>query len=128
VLDGATAAVVRDAATELDEGMDRLNRLVNDVLDVARPIRFDPAPTDINRVCADAAAAATPDGAGVVALDFAPDLPTLVTDGERLRTVLVNLVTNAHHAVADRPGAGVRLPRRPANRASGASSRRCYDG
>jgi signal transduction histidine kinase len=111
--DGATAADVRDAATDIDEEIDRLNRLVNDVLDVARPIRFDPAPTDINGVCADAAAAATPEGAGVVALDLAPNLPTLVTDGERLRTVLVNLVTNAHHAVADRPGAGVRLQTTP---------------
>ena len=56
--DGATAADVRDAATDIDEEIDRLNRLVNDVLDVARPIRFDPAPTDINRVCRDAAEAA----------------------------------------------------------------------
>jgi signal transduction histidine kinase len=107
--DGATAADVRDAAIDIDEETDRLNRLVNDVLDVARPIRFDPAPTDINRVCADAAGAATPENAGAVTLDLAPALPTLVTDGERLRTVLVNLVTNAHHAVAAKPGAGVRL-------------------
>ena len=107
--DGATAADVRDAATDIDEETDRLNRLVNDVLDVARPIRFDPAPTDINRVCADAAAAATPEHEAVVALDLAADLPTLVTDGERLRTVLVNLVTNAHHAVAAKAGAEVRL-------------------
>ena len=48
--DGASAADVRDAAKDIDEEIERLNSLVNDVLDVARPIRFDPAPTDINAV------------------------------------------------------------------------------
>ncbi len=57
--DGATAADVRDAAKDIDEEIERLNSLVNDVLDVARPIRFDPAPTDINAVCRDAVQAAS---------------------------------------------------------------------
>ena len=96
----ASHADVRDAAADIDEEIDRLNRLVTDVLDVARPIRFDSAPTDINRVCRDAAAAA---GAGnaptPVALSLDTSVPALVTDGERLRTVLVNLLTNAQHAV-----------------------------
>ena len=59
--DGASVADVRDAAKDIDEEIDRLNSLVNDVLDVARPIRFDPAPTDINAVCRAAVQAA---GAG----------------------------------------------------------------
>ena len=108
--DGASTADVRDAAKDIDEEIDRLNSLVNDVLDVARPIRFDPAPADINAVCRDAVQAA---GAGMahqaVALSLASPLPELVTDSERLRTVLVNLLTNAHHAVDGRPGAGVTL-------------------
>lgn len=113
--DGATAADVRDAAKDINEEIDRLNSLVNDVLDVARPIRFDPAATDINGVCraaVQAAGAGQPDGA--VALDLAPALPELVTDGERLRTVLVNLLTNAHHAVEGRPAPGVTVITRPA--------------
>ncbi len=107
--DGATPADVRDAAKDIDEEIDRLNRLVNDVLDVARPIRFDPEPTDINRVCSDAAAAAATGTECAVTLELAPGMPVLVTDAERLRTVLVNLLTNAQHAVAGKPGAGVRL-------------------
>jgi signal transduction histidine kinase len=102
--DSASAADVRDAAKDIDDEVDRLNSLVNDVLDVARPIRFDSAPTDINAVCRAAAQAA---GAGQSGADvtevLAPALPTLMTDGERLRTVLVNLLTNAHHAVEGRP-------------------------
>ncbi len=107
--EGATAADVRDAATDIDGEIDRLNRLVNDVLDVARPIRFDPAPTDINQVCSDAAGAIMADDGHAVTLDLAPGLPTLVTDAERLRTVLVNLLANARHAVEAKPGAAVRL-------------------
>ena len=95
--DGASAADVRDAAKDIDEEIERLNSLVNDVLDVARPIRFDPAPTDINAVCRDAvqAAARRRRGTARCTLDLAPALPDLITDSERLRTVLVNLLTNA---------------------------------
>jgi len=107
--DGATVADVRDAATDIDEEIDRLNRLVNDVLDVARPIRFDPAPTDINRVCRDAAGAVGTGDAPAVALALAAAVPSVVTDAERLRIVLVNLLTNAQHAVDARPEGTVRL-------------------
>ena len=97
---GSSESDVRDAAADIDEETDRLSRLVHDVLDVARPIRFDPTPTDVNAVCRDAAAAASVNGSpAVVTLQLAPGLPTLVTDGERLRTVLVNLLANAQHAV-----------------------------
>jgi signal transduction histidine kinase len=107
---GATAADVRDAAKDIDEEIDRLNSLVNDVLDVARPIRFDPAPADINVVCRDAVQAASAGRAnGPVSMNLAPSLPELVTDSERLRTVLVNLLTNADHAIAGRPAANVTL-------------------
>jgi len=104
----ASVTDVRDAAKDIDEEIDRLNDLVSDVLDVARPIRFDPAPTDINAVCRDAVAAAaagrmpTP-----VRLDLATQLPELVTDSERIRTVLVNLLANAGHATEGKPGATI---------------------
>jgi signal transduction histidine kinase len=108
--DGATTADVRDAAKDIDEEIDRLNNLVNDVLDVARPIRFDSAPTDINAVCRDAVQAASAERQhGAVAMSLSPSLPELVTDGERLRTVLVNLLTNADHAIAGLTDAGVTL-------------------
>jgi signal transduction histidine kinase len=40
-----------------------------------------------------------------VTLDTAPDLPSIVTDAERLRLALVNILTNARHAVAAKPEA-----------------------
>jgi signal transduction histidine kinase len=103
-------ADVRDAAKDIDEEIDRLNNLVNDVLDVARPIRFDPAPTDINAVCRDAVQAASAGRKNApVTLNLAPSLPELITDSERLRTVLVNLLTNADHAIEGRQGGSVTL-------------------
>ena len=60
---------------------------------------------DINALCADAARAARPDGGGNVRLDLAADLPSVVTDAERLRIALVNILTNAQHAVDASPDA-----------------------
>jgi signal transduction histidine kinase len=107
--DGASTADVRDAAKDIDEEIDRLNNLVNDVLDVARPIRFDPAPADVNKVCRDAVQAASVETNHAVVLELASSLPELVTDSERLRTVLINLLTNADHAIASQPGGTVTL-------------------
>jgi len=107
---GATAADVRDAAKDIDEEIERLNSLVNDVLDVARPIRFDAAPADINVVCRDAVQGASAGRVNApVSMTLAPSLPELVTDSERLRTVLVNLLTNADHAIEGNPAASVTL-------------------
>ena len=109
--DGATAADVRDAAKDIDEEIDRLNSLVNDVLDVARPIRFDPAPTDINARLPRRRPGGErrPRQRSGRRSSLAPALPELVTDSERLRTVLVNLLTNADHAIEGRPAASVTL-------------------
>jgi signal transduction histidine kinase len=96
----------RQALTDVDEEVARLNRVVNDVLDFAKPIRFDYAPADVNAVCADAEAA-TRAGYQSIPVAFKPDpaLAAVVTDAERLRTALVNILTNARHAVAARPSA-----------------------
>ena len=58
---------LREAVADIDGEVVRLNRIVNDVLDFARPIRFELAPTDMNALCRESAAAAqaTP-GAAVV--------------------------------------------------------------
>lgn len=91
---------VREAVADIDEETTRLNRIVSEVLDFARPIRFEFAETNVNAVCAASAHAATagdPDPPIALALD--PSDPRIVTDAERLRTVLVNVLTNARHAV-----------------------------
>lgn len=105
-----TTAEVREAAADIDEETRRLDRIVTEVLDFARPIRFELLPADLNDICrASAAAAWAGDAAPNVRFDLDPRLPPIVTDPERLRTALINILTNARHAVeaAAPVGAGV---------------------
>jgi signal transduction histidine kinase len=91
----------REAAQDIDHEVDRLNRVVTDVLDFARPIRLDYALLDVNRLCQEAAAAAQGGDAGAgLRVDVDPGLPAVTTDGERLRTALVNVLANAREAAA----------------------------
>jgi len=118
----APAGQIAEAAADIEGEVARLNRIVSEVLDFARPLTFEFAPTDLNALCRDAAEAVETDGGlARVRLDLAPDLPLVVTDGERLRQGLVNVLANAQHAVqsaaagarSDRPGE-VRLSTRRA--------------
>jgi signal transduction histidine kinase len=96
----ASPAAIQEAATDIDEEVVRLNRLVNEVLDFARPIRFELATVSINTLCRESADAALASGPGTaVDCDLDPALATLTTDPERLRIALVNLLVNARHAV-----------------------------
>ena len=96
---------LKTAVADIDEETARLNRLVSEVLDFAKPIKFELAPADLNALCQDAAratesaATATP-----IRLDLERTLPPIVTDAERLRAALVNILANAQHAVTAREG------------------------
>ena len=93
----------RMAAADIDEEVDRLNRLVGEVLDFARPIRFELAPVDLSALCSESVAAVTADAADpAIRLVLDPAADHLTTDGERLRLALVNVLLNARHAVLAR--------------------------
>ena len=94
------AGAMREAVTDINEEVERLNRIVNEVLDFARPIRFQLAPTDLNALCRESAAASLASGPGApVHLDLDPGVAPVSTDAERLRIALVNMLVNARHAV-----------------------------
>ena len=98
--DRVTASELREAVADIDEETTRLNRIVTEVLDFARPIRFELADADVNEICrASVEAAWTGEASSAVALDLDPSIGLVVTDAERLRTALVNVLTNARHAV-----------------------------
>jgi signal transduction histidine kinase len=97
---------VGDVAKNIDEEVLRLNQVVSGVLDFARPLEFVVAPGDLGSICHDAAQAARAATDDVPIEVDAPQAP-IATDVERLRSVLVNILTNAQQAVrarADRGG------------------------
>jgi signal transduction histidine kinase len=90
----------REAVADIAEETTRLNRIVTEVLDFAKPITFEFAESSINDIClASAAAAWAGEFDGQVALELDSSLPRITTDPERLRAALVNILTNARHAV-----------------------------
>jgi signal transduction histidine kinase len=90
---------IREAVADIDEEVDRLNRTVHDVLDFARPPSVVRQPADLVRLCRDAAEAATVDGGPPISLELPPAPLVADTDPERLRTALVNVLSNARQAV-----------------------------
>jgi signal transduction histidine kinase len=95
---------VHEAVADIDEEVARLNRIVNEVLDFARPIRFERSLIDMNALCRESAAAAGASGSGTnIALELDPTLSTVTTDPERLRIALVNMLVNARHAANGHP-------------------------
>jgi signal transduction histidine kinase len=94
-----TPQALREAIADIDEEVARLNRIVNDVLDFARPIRFERAPVDVNALCRESAAAAMASGPGPeIDVQLDPAVHTISADHERLRIALVNMLVNARHA------------------------------
>jgi signal transduction histidine kinase len=105
----APRAAIHEAAADIDGEVARLNRIVNDVLDFARPIHFDVAPVQINTICRESATAVSVSAAGAdIQLDLDPSLGAITTDADRLRSALVNLLDNARHALNGHAGS-VRL-------------------
>ena len=100
----APPELAREAVSDIDEEVARLDRVVNEVLDFARPIHCEIGPTDLNLLCRNAAQASlSGESSPGIALRLDPALPGVMTDGERVRTALVNILSNARQAVAARP-------------------------
>ena len=80
---------MREAVADIDEETKRLNRVVTDVLDFARPIRFELAEADLNEICrASVEAAWAGDASDDVMLDLEPAcgaLSSLTPSGSGLR-------------------------------------------
>jgi len=104
---GAGADEISEAASDIDHEVSRLDRIVGDVLDFARPPRLVLAGVDLAGLCREAAlAVAGGEDRPGVAVEVGDGLEGVVTDAERLRTVLVNLLANACEARGEGPDAG----------------------
>jgi two-component system sensor histidine kinase BaeS len=91
-----------------------LVRLLNDLLDLARSdagrLAINPAPTDVAALVDDAVRtmrAQTEAGGQALAEEVEPGVPRVSADADRIRQVLVNLLTNAHQYSPE--GASIRV-------------------
>jgi signal transduction histidine kinase len=101
--ENVSSAEVRELAADIDHEVTRLNLIVDDVLDFARPVRLEYAPADLETLCRDAVAATLPkSGTPRCHLAIEPGLGPVTTDAERLRTALVNILANARDAALAR--------------------------
>jgi signal transduction histidine kinase len=111
---GAGAALPAEAREFLGiivEEANRLNRVVSQFLDYARPYRGEPQPLDVNEVVRKSAQLVTPpplpsDGGEAPApppvevhLQLADELPRARADAEQLRQVFLNLAINGVQAM-----------------------------
>ncbi len=99
------AQLPKDATEFVDviiEEVDRLNNVLAQFLEYAKPYRGNPVPTDVNKVVAATVRLLARDQVPVsvsVQQDLAHDLPQVLLDPEQLKQVLINLLQNAIHAM-----------------------------
>ncbi len=95
----------REGARRIRQGVDRIHRLVRNLMSFVRPRDEGVYPVDVNQVAAEALSFARYDlsrGDVRLAEELAPDLPKVLGSREELEQVLLNLLTNARDAVAGR--------------------------
>ncbi|MBS1150848.1 MAG: multi-sensor signal transduction histidine kinase [Myxococcaceae bacterium] len=86
----------------IGEEADRLNRIVSDLLDFARPYEAQKKPIALEPIigsAVDAALAAVPNTPAKVVVQFPAELPRFQVDGHLVRQAFVNLVVNALQAM-----------------------------
>jgi signal transduction histidine kinase len=109
--ENVSADEVRELAADIDHEVTRLNLIVDDVLDFARPVRLEYAPADLEALCRDVVAATLPrNGTPRCHVAIEPGLGPVTTDAERLRTALVNILANARDAALARSARGSETP------------------
>ena len=109
---GGVPSEAREFLGIIVEEANRLNRVVSQFLDYARPYRGEPQPLDVNEVVRKTAQLVTPpplpagDGSEAtppppveVHLQLADELPRARADAEQLRQVFLNLAINAVQAM-----------------------------
>jgi two-component system nitrogen regulation sensor histidine kinase GlnL len=96
----------REYAAVIAREAKRVDGLVRELLELARPAAFQTSPVDVHDVLGDVLVLARgiPGAEAVRFVErYDPSLPQVLGDQEKLTQVVLNLVRNALDAVADRP-------------------------
>jgi PAS domain S-box-containing protein len=97
---------VPEAISWSQEGVQRVAKIVRAMKDFARPSSNERAPADLNEAIMSTVTVASSEvkHAATVTTDFA-DLPPVLCDVGDIKQVVLNLLLNAGHAIADTPSA-----------------------
>jgi signal transduction histidine kinase len=90
----------REAVADIIQEVDRLNRLVESVLESARPASFRIEEVDINDLCQDCLSAVAGSPGLEIEGTWDPRLARAPVDPARLKQVLLNVLLNAKEAIA----------------------------
>ncbi len=97
----------RETADIMIGEVDRLNRVVGQLLELSRPIDISPTPADIRALLDRSVSAVQPQIARkkvIVAVSVNDDLPPVTVDEDRIHQVLINLYLNAIEAMPEEGG------------------------
>ena len=89
-----------------------LNKAVEQMLNYARPTPLVKVPVSLVKLLQSALQTLAPEIGELrieVATQFAPDMPDVLADGERVREVFINLVRNSLEAMSQQPSRSLRL-------------------
>jgi signal transduction histidine kinase len=115
--DPALSERSRDSAERICEEAMRVRMLVQELLDLASAARLELAPidpADLGKRVVERMRAQPLLSAVELRLVAEPELPSVQSDAGRIEQILVNLIENAVHALAGRPGGTVELRVAPA--------------
>ena len=96
----------RESVTLIKQECDRAKGVINDLLLFARKSARDSGPVDVNAMIAQTVrlrAYPLRNAKVAVQLELDPSRPEVSGDGQKLQQVFLNVVSNAEHAMQDRP-------------------------
>jgi two-component system, NtrC family, sensor histidine kinase HydH len=105
----------REYADVMVREIDRINHVVTDLLNFARPMTLVPEATRIDDLIGHVVSLVTADAKRQridIHVDVAPDLPAMSLDPNQITQALLNLMLNAIHALENGGGVTVRAGRR----------------
>jgi two-component system nitrogen regulation sensor histidine kinase GlnL len=106
---GGDPATLVECADLVIQQVDRINRLIEELLDLSSPKKLRIGAANINKILNDLVQllrAETEEEQISFKLDFDPSLPPVRGDEERLTQIFLNLLRNAVDAVCEHPPAG----------------------
>ena len=109
----------------IEEEINRIARIVQNLLDLYHPREYSPAPTDLHSLAERVLELFSPNWSkrGIqIVRRFTPSLPPLIVSPDRIRQVLINLLRNAEDAIRGKGTVTVSTRLEPARPAYGGES------